>query len=158
MPATIWVIGCGLLLAAGSPPATCTCEPPANAAQASRNSGVVFRGRVERVEVAGEAACRAFWAGVRGQVFDDETTSWRACGSVATLRVTGSWKGTVGKTATVVTDRPGCGLPFRAGDEYLIYGLQEYNRDAFVSSGCQGSRPVADAQADLAALGPPRTP
>lgn len=158
MPAANWVIGCGLLLAAGAPPPPCTCEPPPSAAKASEWSGAVFQGRVVKVDVPSEATCRAFWAGIRGQVYDDLESSWHACGAVATMRVTRSWKGKVGPTATVVTDWRGCGLPFRVGDEYLIYALSEGRPDAYSSSRCRGSRLAAEAQADLVALGPPRTP
>ena len=128
--------------------------------QGARSHAVAreFPGRVVKVDVPSEATCRAFWAGIRGQVYDDLESSWHACGAVATMRVTRSWKGKVGPTATVVTDWRGCGLPFRVGDEYLIYALSEGRPDAYSSSRCRGSRLAAEAQADLVALGPPRTP
>jgi hypothetical protein len=75
--------------------------------------------------------------------------------------VTGYWKGVPTSTVQVFTDadEAACGYPFSEGSEYLVYSIK-YSYpccDGLTTGLCWRTRPVAAAQEDFDALGPPAT-
>lgn len=59
-----------------------------------------------------------------------------------TLRVTRSWKGTRDGDTITVLDTPFCGVTLRAGEEYLVYALNN-EEGALMTSPCQRTRLLA---------------
>ena len=78
--------------------------------------------------------------------------------SPVTLEMEESWKG-VSEERTVVRGygpEVSCGIEFREGERYLVYARDNEGQDVSLETGlCDATKPLAYAQADLAALGPP---
>lgn len=118
------------LMLAGTPecanPALCSCairSPQVSHARAE----AVFEGVVTRVgEMSGEL------------------------GQPVTLRVTRAWKGADADTLVVYDMHP-CGVYFRAGEGYLVYGMRAEDGRLYTTF-CARSRPLADAGEDVRAL------
>jgi hypothetical protein len=95
-------------------------------AEAERNGApVIFAGTVERLEgKEGEW----FWPGHIG------------IHAIATLRVSAAYRGVDQKVVTVVTGLGGgdCGVPFRAGEEYLVYA-RKGEAESLVTDICMGT-------------------
>ena len=74
-------------------------------------------------------------------------------GLVAMMRVTTAWKGIAGERVRVIggLGRGDCGFVFRRDVEYLVYGRASESGD-LVASICSRTRPVSDAEEDLAIL------
>ncbi len=123
-----------LTLAAGRPPAAyaCSCAPPDAPLVALQAAAAVFAGKVLAVEEpvgAGMDVPRA--------TFD-----------VATV-----WKGPREDRISIAAapDAPLCGYTFEREHAYLVYA---YSTDeGLATTICHRTRPLTDAQADLAALG-----
>jgi hypothetical protein len=118
------------LMLAGAPdcanPALCSCairSPEVSLAGAQ----VVFEGVVAQVEeMSGEL------------------------GQPVTLRVTRAWKGAAADTL-VVHDAHPCGVYFRVGEAYLVYGIRTPDGRLYTTF-CARSRLLADAAEDLRAF------
>jgi hypothetical protein len=78
--------------------------------------------------------------------------------SPVTLEVEKSWKG-VSEDRIVVRGyrpEPSCGIEFREGERYLVYARDNGEEDVPLETNfCDPTKPLARAEADLAALGPP---
>ena len=71
------------------------------------------------------------------------------------------WKGTVHETTYVTTPPTGgsCGFAFIAGEEYIVYGYDSNHADDGYAVGiCSRTTLLAQAQADLDALGQGHAP
>lgn len=77
--------------------------------------------------------------------------------SPVTLEVEESWKG-VSEERTVVRGygpEVSCGIEFREGERYLVYARDKGEEDVPLETDfCDATKPLARAEADLAALGP----
>lgn len=114
----------------------CDC-PVQSLADALASSAAVFEGKVTRIASAGEGASASL--------------------SVELL-VVRAWKGVESETITVSTptDAAACGFAFTPNESYLVYAA--LNGDALRVDRCGRTRPAADAEADLPALGLGVTP
>jgi hypothetical protein len=127
----------------------CDCDVP-SVSEASEQAAAIFAGRVIDVAVP---------SGTYISSADTVTVTF----AVAT-----AWKGGVQSTVTLATLRSeiSCGYEFQEGQEYLVYARPAgttllYARPAnttFEVSFCSRTHPLADATADLAALGEGQTP
>ena len=145
MPVRLAVAVAAALLAAVPPPAgacgrRCKCAPPPAPREALAGADAVFRGEV---------------VAVRDTVADVHGVGRAAPGRVATLRVTARWKGAAADTVQVLTGAGGgdCGVPFLPVGAYLVYASADGT--ALRTTSCTRTRPAIEAEADLAAIGPP---
>lgn len=115
-----------------SPAFACSCSGPDPVSEELTQSDAVFMGEAS-------------------QVRKDQT------GITVEFMVSKAWKGISTERITVVTADSGasCGYSFEEGEEYLVYGL---GKDPTSVSLCSRTIPVAEAYADLSALGPGYTP
>ena len=84
-----------------------------------------------------------------------------AAPETVTFRVSEVWKGPERRTLEVKTavSDVSCGYPFDSGESYLVYAHDEGDGGAQASASlCSSTKPLADAGADLAALGPGSAP
>ena len=130
------IIGCFVLLCTLAAPAlvvACSCEPPPSPKDALNGSSAVFAGKVTAIAAAGDSH------------------------HAVKFEITSSWKGTKGKTVTVVTHKDGatCGYGFAKVKSYLVYASQVKDKDKTVlkTNICTRTRLLADATEDLKALG-----
>jgi hypothetical protein len=67
------------------------------------------------------------------------------------LDVERSYRGSVGKTAEVVTGSGGsdCGYDFRMGEHYLVYAYPHPQSGKLYTGICQRTQPISDAGDDL---------
>ena len=118
----------------------CSCMAPGPPAEERESADAVFCGEV----VAAEPTQRQTDYGNLQQVRVEI-----ALGSV--------WKGVPeGETVELWTGSGGgdCGYHFEVGEDYLVYAYE--GDDGSLSTGiCSRTRPLADAETDLAALGAP---
>lgn len=115
-----------------------SCAPPEPPAQNLHHSDAVFRGTVTRIGAT---------------TFLHDFFSW---GYPVTFEVRESWKGVNSTTVTIKGQTHfSLAVPFQLGQEYLVYAYYEGNNHegALTTNGCKGTKPVADAQADLHVLG-----
>ncbi len=119
----------------------CSCALPSATPLEARDGGAaVFAGHVTNVSIP-------------------DPNSYTPFRSVAvTVAVSQVWEGDVGSTIVIGTSRDGasCGYTFVVGQEYLLYAF-EYEGE-LVTGMCGRTRPLADAQDDLAVLGEGRVP
>jgi hypothetical protein len=80
----------------------------------------------------------------------------RENGVSVTFKVFNSWKGVDDDVLTLITGygTGDCGIWFKQGDEALVF-VNQFSTDWYDVSLCSRTQPLADAAADLAALGPP---
>ena len=130
------IIGCFAMMTIIAAPAlvfACSCAPPPSAKDALQSSSAVFAGKVTAIAAAGK-----FHRAV-------------------TFEIASTWKGTKGKTVTVVTHKDGatCGYGFAKGKSYLVYASQvkEQGKMVLKTNICTRTRLLADAKQDLAELG-----
>lgn len=115
-----------------APARACSCAHDAPvrlpAHRAFARSDAVFEGRVVDVEYGPEGDRRA------------------------TLDVVQQWKGVDHERVVVTTsERMRCGIPFAVGTSWLVYARRI--GDELTTGSCWRTRPVEEAQEDLAALG-----
>jgi hypothetical protein len=88
-----------------------------------------------------------------GEVLDVKgTTKWEQEDGVTQyavrFRIERYWKGVKGSETTVHTDLHGCGPNLKVGHKYLVYAVGKGRE-----TGCTRTRPIAEADEDLRALG-----
>lgn len=131
----------------------CSCAalpgtPQERATRALSGSTAVFSGEVVAVEEPPPAT--AMIEGTMAFIMEEGQAT-------VTLRASEVWKGP--RQQTVVVDAAadsgsGCGYPFVAGEEYLVYATGD---DPSVSL-CSETKPLSEAGADLEALGDGEAP
>jgi len=98
---------------------------------------------------------RLAWCRIRGffgaDIYSDDFDA--ACGIRATVAVHQRWKGPESTTVRIATGRDGgdCGVPFQAGESYLLY-LRQVNPSLFATNICVRPLPYEMAAADREAL------
>lgn len=119
--------------------AACKCRPQ-SIAEAERASDAIFEGRVELIETAK--------AGATGS----------ADALRVDLAVVRRFKGGDAERLQVQTraDGPACGYGFERGKSYLVYA--SLNDGQLWVTRCSRTRPIAEAEEDLGALGMGTTP
>lgn len=124
------VVVMAAMVTAARPASACSCMAPAPPETAATEADAVFVGEVTDVS-AGAGA-----------------------GHVAQLAVTEVFTGEVGEEVEVHTppDSAACGYPFEVGREELVYAVLD-DQGRMQTNLCDRTAPVADADADLAALG-----
>ncbi|MFN7972360.1 MAG: hypothetical protein U0166_08425 [Acidobacteriota bacterium] len=124
-----------LLLAAGRDSAACSCHPPPPPDEALKEAAAVFVGKVVKVE---------------------PTKGAEKDGITAVLEVSKAWKGIETARVSVATNAHGslCGFGFVVGTEYMVYADGKSAAELSTSA-CTRSRPAAEADDDLRALGEP---
>ena len=77
-----------------------------------------------------------------------------------TFRVSEAWKGTERGTVNVETaiEEASCGYPFNEGESYLVYASKGTSSGGLEVALCSSTKPLSEADADLAALGPGAAP
>jgi hypothetical protein len=131
------------LVAAPTIALACKCAPVTPAAALSQSTAA-FSGRVTGIDTPAATSPTAYM---------DPLTVHVAVAEV--------WKGDVPATALVETaqETASCGYPFEVGRDYVIYATAAPNHtDPFATGMCSGTKPLADAGADLAALGSGKPP
>jgi hypothetical protein len=137
---TIFGFLAGHLVVPAPPVYACSCLPPGAPLDEMASATAVFAGRVMNIEVAGGEAISP----------DDAVT--------VTFGVSRLWKGPEESVVTVTTprDSASCGIDFQNGQEYLVYAT---GSQAELSTNlCSRTASLADAGADLEALGDGRSP
>lgn len=82
----------------------------------------------------------------------DKNTNWVSSGMKYTFQVNESWVRTIEPFTSINSPRPGlCGYPFEVGKEYLVYVNKTYSLRTSI---CDPTKPIEEASADLAVLGP----
>ena len=126
-----------LLLCALIPHRTsaCDCGDPGPPCKAFGNTPVVFAGRVVKIATISLKA-------PSGDPYEDR---------LIFFEVERSYRGSVGKTAEVVTGSGGtdCGYDFRRGEHYLVYAYPHPQSGKFYTGICQRTRPISEAGDDL---------
>jgi hypothetical protein len=129
------------LLIAAALVAACECEPAAPE-QLIEQADAIFRGTLsnlsENVEGCGE------------------TGTWNY-----SILVTAVYKGEVVERVNVQSEQPdadACGMGVEREGEFLVYAKKLENFREYFSSSCMGTKSVAEAEADLALLGPGEAP
>jgi hypothetical protein len=113
----------------------CDCGDPGPPCKAFANIPVVFAGRVVKIATISLKA-------PSGDPYEDR---------LIFLEVERSYRGSVGKTAEVVTgsDSSECGYDFRQGERYLVYAYPHPQSGKLYTGICQRTRPISEAGADL---------
>ncbi len=77
-----------------------------------------------------------------------------------TFRVSEAWKGAERETLDVETaiTEASCGYPFDEGESYLVYASKGTNSGGLEVALCGSTKPLSEADTDLAALGPCAAP
>jgi len=78
----------------------------------------------------------------------------------ATIAVEQTWKGAVADTVDVSTIAisAACGISFREGARFIVYASPQVPQGRLWTERCMRTRPLSDAQWDLATLGPATPP
>ena len=121
----------------------CRCRPPPPPKQSLAQSGAVFLGKVTDIQYNDAGRYK-----------------------IATLEVTGFWKGEVGKTVKVRTSisSAACGYNFQKDNVYLVYCLKPTGKQAdakqqvFQTNICTRTRPISQAKEDIKAFGEGKKP
>lgn len=110
----------------------CSCIQPPAPQEARDQAAAVFAGTVSNVAPAGPDGQSLF----------------------VTFDLAQSWKGPAASQITITTggSSASCGFEFTPGEEYLVYGTSQEGR--INASLCSRTARLADAGADLEALGP----
>ena len=126
----------------------CDCDAP-SIADASDGAVAIFAGEVTAVVPSAQEISSATFVAV-------------------TFAVSRVWKGAAQPTITITTARwePSCGYEFQKGQEYLVYAravdttlVPKQRANIVLQTGfCSRTQPLADATADLAALGERQAP
>lgn len=113
----------------------CDCGDPGPPCKAFANTPVVFAGRVVKIATISVKA-------PSGDAYQDR---------LIFLEVEQSYRGSVGKTAEVVTgsDSSECGYHFREGEHYLVYAYPHPQSGKLYTGICQRTRPISEAGDDL---------
>ena len=113
----------------------CDCGDPGPPCKAFGNTPVVFAGRVAAITTISLKA-------PSGDSYEDR---------LVFLEVERSYRGSVGKTAEVVTGAGGtdCGYDFRQGEDYLVYAYPHPQSGKLYTGICQRTRPISEAGDDL---------
>lgn len=138
----IFLIAASLLVLNSHPASACSCLPT-TPQQSFKNSRAVFAGKVIDVVEQSE----------RNQEVSDPLTGVKVIFEVSKV-----WKGKVEKQQVVLTSgsSASCGYYFAKGKEYLVYTS---GQESVMQTGlCSGTKPLSNAQADLAVLGKGTTP
>lgn len=113
----------------------CSCMAPRTPAEEMDTSAAVFEGRVLGVA--------------------DGTVLQRA----VRFEVLRAWKGAQpGETVTVETNQDSAACGVTVSNEMLVYARAHVEQGIWVMSLCSRTRPIAHAQEDIDALGPPLEP
>lgn len=93
-----------------------------------------------------------------GKVIDVDKSSNPSEANRITFEVSKVWKGTNKQKLVITTSSSSasCGYSFQEGKEYLVYASTQDNK--LQTGSCSGTKSLADARADLAALGRGETP
>lgn len=137
---SLFVIALALGVAWGAPARACKCRP-LSVAEAGSEATTIFEGRVTKI--ADEA----------------QVEGGPPAGKLVTLSLVRTWKGLENEeTITLHTSESSasCGYPFELDKSYLLYAQGAL--DALTVSTCSRTRPMAEANEDLAALGAGVTP
>lgn len=133
----VWRVS--LLVAIGvwlwSPAAhACKCAEPAGAVEAAAGAAAVFEGQVTKISAVDAQTQRV------------------------ELKVPRAWKGVSSEQVAVTTpaESAACGYPFQLGESYLVYASA--GGDGLRVVHCSRTRSIAEADADVAALGMGVTP
>ena len=112
----------------------CKCAEPGGAVEAAAGAAAVFEGQVTKISSADAQTQRV------------------------ELKVPRAWKGVSGEQVSVSTpaESAACGYPFQVGESYLVYAAA--GSDGLRVVHCSRTRPIAEADADVAALGMGSTP
>lgn len=119
---------------AARPAAACSCLPPPPPLDILRRSSSVFEGTITGLSLAGDYLYAEVQVGRR----------WKSPDVPTRIVATPSFGG------------GGCGLEYRVGQTWLFYAQSDCGIE--VVSLCTYARRIADAAADLAALGAPLAP
>jgi hypothetical protein len=113
----------------------CDCGDPGPPCKAFANTPTVFAGRVIKIATISLKA-------PSGGRYEDR---------LILLEVERSYRGSVGKTAEVVTGSGGsdCGYDFREGEHYLVYAYPHPESGKLYTGICQRTRPISEAGDDL---------
>lgn len=127
------------VVVAASPAWSCSCIPSPPPKQALAKSAAVFAAKVVDID-RGERQLKV------------------------TLEISRTWKGTKGKTVTVITALSGasCGYGFKKGKSYLVYCHQSQKggkpTGPLYASLCSRTKPLEKAKKDLKVLGDGKKP
>jgi hypothetical protein len=133
----ILLLATSLFVLSTNAASACSCLPT-TPQQSLKNSGTVFAGRV--IDVVDEGETRP-------------EVSRPLLGFKVTFEVSNVWKGQPNRQFVVRTSgsSASCGYSFEKGKEYLVYAS---NQGSQLETGlCSGTKPLANAQRDLAVLG-----
>ena len=121
------------------PALACSCARPLPPLEAKERAAAVFSGTVISQERSPQQRDR----------FQDIKVNFRV------QRV---WKGDIGNTVTISTNRSSaaCGINFRNRQRYLVYAFD--NRNELTTNLCSRTKLLANAREDLRALGPGSSP
>jgi hypothetical protein len=157
--AVLVVIICCLQLGAPRPALACYCAPPANPADAIRQSDVIFSGSIVSIAMPPPNPVNGVYSP-----------------ALAEFSVASVWKGTVGRKVTLnySPSEASCGYDFQAGADYLVYAHSYVDGPALSIFGnsfhlpfaerklttgiCMRTRLLSTAQQDLAVLGQGASP
>lgn len=125
----------GSLMRVG-PGQACTCSAPTSAAEAWEKSSAVFRGRVTAIS----------------RPFLDSVGLTRSGNHRVRFEIIDRWKGPKARSRVVTTrlSGEGCGFPFEARKEYLVYVAPG---PMGIETGiCTGTKNAADAEREMEQL------
>lgn len=113
----------------------CDCGDPGPPCKAFANTPVVFAGRVVKIATISVKA-------PSGDFYEDR---------LVFLEVERSYRGSVGKTAEVVTGSVSmeCAYDFRMGEHYLVYAYPHPQSGTLYTGICQRTRVISEAGDDL---------
>lgn len=113
----------------------CDCGDPGPPCKAFANTPVVFAAQVVKIATISEK-------GPSGDSYEDR---------LVFLEVERSYRGSVGKTAEVVTGSASteCAYDFRQGEHYLVYAYPHPQSGKLYTGICQRTRPLSEAGDDL---------
>ena len=124
----------------------CKCSEPGSPAEEVEKSDAVFAGKVFLVQ-------HSYDPNAKSVTPEDRSTIG--------INVSAVWKGTVHEVMYITTPPTGgsCGLTFVEGEEYVVYASDShYGDDSYTASICSRTALLAEAQADIDALGEGQAP
>ena len=121
----------------------CMCDPPGSPTEELEKFSEVFAGRVVSVQHSDDLNARSVIPVDR---------------STVGFEVSAVWKGAVHEDMYITTGGS-CGITFVEGEEYIVYAYDSpYDDDGYIVSMCSRTALLAQAQADLNALGDGNAP